>query len=91
VDPLLAAALFRAIKPSYSCTLIWGLLAVEFPCGHGVFAEGNPVTGPSSLFRHYSGKVNIGHCATETVALRSPVPSDDWRFAWARCGLGHPE
>jgi hypothetical protein len=58
VDPLLAAALFRGIKPSYSCALIWRLHAVEFPCGHTVFAEENPVTSPSSLLRHYSGKVN---------------------------------
>jgi CRP/FNR family cyclic AMP-dependent transcriptional regulator len=58
VDKILArAGLFQGVEPSAVSALTSQLHRVDFPCGHTVFAEGEP---GDRLFIIISGKVKIG-------------------------------
>ncbi len=58
VDKILAtAAVFQGVDPSAVSALTLQLHPIDFPCGHTVFAEGEP---GDRLFIIISGKVKIG-------------------------------
>jgi CRP/FNR family cyclic AMP-dependent transcriptional regulator len=58
VDKILArAGMFQRVEPSAVSALTSQLECVDFPCGHTVFAEGEP---GDRLFIIIAGKVKIG-------------------------------